>query len=166
MRRPANSSMNWVTIEGIPLGYRTSDLACLLSNTPFCIDIRDSFEERSGYRVRLGNTWGQDDLLLWFEAKLRRIDGTVVVVSEWTYEFHGDRLFSELSRLLHAHERRNENRKAVGAPPLPFKGHDAVSTSTVTPTASEPDPTPITQPTTAVTSSHQGRTVSSVHSGL
>ena len=85
-----------------------------------------------------------------------------MVVFEWTYEFHGDGLFSELSRLLHARERRNENRKAVGAPPFPFKGHDAVSTSTVTPTASEPNATPITQPTTAVTSSHQGQTVSSV----
>ena len=87
---------NWVTIEGIPLGYHTSYLARLLSNTTLCIDIRDSFEERNGYRVRLANKWGHDDLLQWFEAKPRLIDGTVVVVSKWTYEFHGDRLFSEL----------------------------------------------------------------------
>ena len=51
-----NKQLNeyWVSIEDIPLGYRTSDLAQLLSNTPLCIDIGDSFEERSGYRIRLG----------------------------------------------------------------------------------------------------------------
>ena len=99
-----NKQLNeyWVTIEGILLGYRTSDPPHLPSNTPLCIDIRDSFEERSSYRLRLGNKWGQDDLLQWFEAKPRQIDGEVVVVSEWTYEFHGYRLFSELSSLPHA----------------------------------------------------------------
>ena len=159
-----NKQLNeyWVTIEGIPLGYRTSDLARLLGNTPLCIDIRDSFEECICYGICLGNKWDQVDLLQWFEAKPRRIDGTVVVVSKWTYEFHSERLFSELSRLLHARERRNDNRKAVCAPPLPFKGEDTVSTSTVMPTTPEPNPTAITQPTTAVTSSHQGQTVSSV----